>query len=102
MKRESPTRGRMEMDELWWVKKEIREEMAKDMMSTNSESDILTQGVMMKEMQKISETEGPRCPSAVKKELADGVKVARDMSELGDSAKSECQEDLGRERQANS
>ena len=55
----------------------------------------------MKEMQKISETEGPRCPSAVKKELADGVKVARDMS-LGDSAKSECQEDLGRERQANS
>ena len=65
---------------------------------------------MMKEMQKISETEGPRCPSAVKKELADGVKVkkessersARDMSELGDSAKSECQEDLGRERQANS
>ena len=67
----------------------------------NSESDILTQGVMMKDMQKISETEGPRCPSAVKKELADCVKVARDMS-LGDSAKSECQEDLGRERQANS
>ena len=33
MKRESPTRGRMEKDELWWVKKEIREEMAKDMMS---------------------------------------------------------------------
>ena len=62
------------------------------------------------DMQKISETENPKCPSAVKKELADGVKVkkersersARDMSELGDSAKSECQEDLGRERQANS
>eukprot|EP00435_Cladocopium_sp_Y103_P069308 s1156_g33.t1 len=142
MKRESPVRGRMEIDELWLqVKKEIKEEMAKDMTSTNFESDILMQGVMMKEevemdvegslqsqpdqstdlieertgqplqvakrrrltgedMQKISKTEGLRCPSSVKKELADGVKVkkeslersARDMSELGDSAKSECQD----------
>jgi len=50
MKHESPTRGRMEMDEIWlWVKKEIKEELEKDMMSANFESDILMQGVMMKE-----------------------------------------------------
>ena len=51
MKRESLMRGRMEMDELWRVKKEIKEEMAKDMISTNFESDILTLGVMMKEVE---------------------------------------------------
>lgn len=109
MKHESPTRGRMEMDEIWlWVKKEIKEELEKDMMSENFESDILMQGVMMKEeievdakrtqtcsnlqvakrrrltggdMQKIMRAEAaedPRCPSSVKKELADGVNVKKE------------------------
>ena len=108
MKRESPTR-RKEMDEIWlWVKKEIKEEMEKDMMSmmsANFESDILMQGVMMKEevemdakrtqtcsslqvakrrrltggdMQKIVRAEDPKCPSSVKKEFADGVKVKKE------------------------
>eukprot|EP00435_Cladocopium_sp_Y103_P065710 s1156_g27.t1 len=106
MKRESPVRGKMEMDELWLqVKKEIKEEMAKDMMSTNFESHILTQGVIMKEevevdakgtqtcsslqvakrrrltggeTPKIMKTGGPRCPSSEEKELADGVKVTKE------------------------
>ena len=108
MKHESPRRG-MEMDEIWlWVKKEIKEELEKDMMSANFESDILMQGVMMKEeievdakrtqacwnlqvakrrrltdgdMQKIMRAEAaedPRCPSSVKKELADGVNVKKE------------------------
>ena len=71
MKHESPTRG-MEMDEIWlWVKKEIKEELEKDMMSANFESDILMQGVMMKEEIEVDAKRTQTCSKLAGKPSAD-------------------------------
>ena len=115
MKPESPTKWKMEMDEIWLWVKEIKEELEKDMMSGNFEGGILTQGVMMKEevevdaegtqacsslhgakrrrltgedLQKILKAENPRCPNSVEKKQgddADGVKVSSEENKLESS-----------------